>query len=174
MTKTLVLIVGPDRAGKSTFANALGLRLHWPVRETGHVCVTALARVLGCDGEFITPQDMVTSIIENKDLYRRQLLTMGDELTRAYADTLVRRAMAGIDGNAVVCGIRRVRELLDTRHSYEAEGYRIVVVKIERAGYGSDYELNGPAQHAYRCASVAELEERAQGLAALLDNQEGA
>lgn len=115
MSKEIIVIIGPARAGKSTFANWMSLHFGGKNSGTSRVVYELMAKARGC-----TLEDLYA--IPKEEL-RPHLIEFADSLCDIYPDILSKKLIN--DGYTIIDGVRRLQELKELRENYITTVYYV-------------------------------------------------
>jgi hypothetical protein len=128
MTKKITVVIGPARAGKTTFANWLSRQNGEKTGGTSQIVYKLMANARGC------PLEELYRV--PKELLRPHLIKFADSLCDIYPDIL----SAGLlmEGITVIDGIRRREELEELARKHDIEVY---YVKRDKGTVKDNFEL---------------------------------
>jgi len=115
----ITVILGPARAGKTTFANWLSRQNGEKTSGTSRTVYELMANARGC------PLEELYRV--PKEILRPHLIKFADSLCDIYPDILSRKLI--MDGYTILDGIRRQAELDELRKNYEV---RVFYVKRDK------------------------------------------
>ena len=111
----IIVIIGPARSGKTTFATWLSRQNKENASGTSRVVYDLMAKARGC-----TLEELYSI---PKESLRPHLIKFADGLCDIYPDILSRKLIQ--DGYTIIDGIRRQSELDELKKHYKVEVYFI-------------------------------------------------
>jgi len=167
-----ILVIGPDRCGKTAVASYLGKILGTEVAETGHILMTRLAQFYA-RGNPKGPsiKTWAQTIYACKQEYRSELAALGDLLTEVSPTCLIDEAAKF---GPIIVGMRRQRELQAYIRASPEHVRETILIRVRAPVYrDTGFELNGcPCDYEIRNdGSLNALQAHVESIARLIARQ---
>jgi len=134
-----ILIIGPDRSGKTSVATMLADELGLQASETSDIIMMKLAEFYSRSAPDKDVKSWARTIHVCKEEFRGELTALGDILTQVSPTYLVDEASKR---GEIVVGLRRRQELFGYINSVPERVRETILIRVSAPVYQADFELN--------------------------------